>query len=156
MQGKKIIVHSIIFCFIVSVLAFCSFTFVFSSNNDVAKGQTANLTFTMDDQLNEFPVDFDWFINIKDSGGRIVYSKSFNGAFSTGPSVGLTAGDKYSVMVYAPTTFSTYLTLSYGGNDISVNNNYMGGDFVMPSTGANIEILFGQKNNSVFFDDTTI
>ncbi len=156
MQNKKVKVHSIIVCLVVSILALFSFNFVLSNNNSKVNAATANLSFTMDDQLNNIGAPFDWYINIKDQSGSIVYSKTFNGVVATGPSVGLTVGDRYSIMVYTPTGVTVYLTLTSNNKDIYIENNYLGNDFVMPSSGANIEILFAQNNNSIFFDSTTI
>ncbi|MBQ7603294.1 MAG: hypothetical protein IJU58_04080 [Clostridia bacterium] len=148
------------------VFALCVCVLVFASGiciplgmqqrDSVAQGVAANLTLSMDEELCYMPMDYEWFINIKDGTGKVVYSQTFNGTFTTGPTIGLVADSHYRIMVYAPTSVVVNMTLELNGDYITVDHNYIGNDFVMPSAGANLDIMLNLQNASIFTDSQTI
>ena len=157
MQQTK--VNIVLVVCVALLLCACCVCIPFSLHKDsnVAQGQAANLSITMDEELCYMPFKYDWFINIKDATGKVVYSKSFEGTFENGPTISLTADAHYSIMVYAPTSVVVSMTLDLG-NDlyVGVDHNYVGTDFVMPSGGASLDIILNMQNASIFTGSETI
>jgi len=124
--------------------------------DSIAKGQTANLTLTMDDELCYMPFDYDWYINIKDGNDKVVYSQAFSGVLTSNQTIGLQADAHYRIMVYTPTSVVVNMTLTLGSDYAAVDHNYIGSDFVMPSAGAELDIILNTQNASIFTGSDTI
>lgn len=146
-----------VICSAVLLFACCICIPLGMQRDSVAQGQTSNLAISMDEELCYMPFDYDWFLNIKDSTGKIVYSQTFSGTFDNGPTIGLNVGDHYRIMVYAPTSVVVSMTLDLGsGVYATVDHNYIGEDFVMPSGGAALNIVLNMQNASIFTGSETI